>query len=200
MTDATAAADRNTLVDTVFRRLFENEFATLDGIAISHSIDGELEYIDESVALGRMLDIESAFAPFEPTDVDARQLHQAMHDAWPEVTSVVSGWSRHLKALFDEDMALPACTSMMRKRGVSDLAQYVVDPSALKGVALEATLASARATAQHNEMAHVLVVVDNGMVVVAGPTAIEAMAHWHNVEFAARIECMRVEEVDVNLS
>lgn len=198
MTDV-ATTGRGTLVDTVFRRLFENEFATLDGIAISHAVDGELEYIDESVALGRMLDIESAFAPFEPSDADARRLHEAMHAAWPEVTSVVSGWSRHLKALFDEGMALPACTSMMRKRGVSDLAEYVVSPAALTGTELESTLADARAMAQRNEMAHVLVVADNGKVVVAAPTAIEAMAHWHNVEFAARIECMRLEEVEFNL-
>ncbi len=47
-------------------------------------------------------------------------------------------------------------------------------------------------------MTHVLLVADNGMVVAAAPTPIEAMAHWHNVEFAARVECMRIEEVVVH--
>jgi len=199
MTDTGIATHRQTAIDTVFRRLFENEFATLDGIAISHQVDGELEYIDETVALGRMLDIGSAFEPFEPVDPDTYALHAAMHAAWPETQAVVSGWSRHLKALLDEDMALPACTSMMRKRGVSDLSEYLVGPAALRDARLPTTLAAARATAQRNEMAHVLVISDDGMVVVAGPTEIEAMAHWHNIEFAARVECLRVEEIAVHL-
>lgn len=195
----TSATHRQTAVDTVFRRLFENEFATLDGIAISHQVDGLLVYIDESVALGRMLDIESAFLPSEPADRETYAMHAAMHAAWPETRAVVSGWSRHLKALLDESMALPACTSMMRKRGVNDLSEYLVERSALTTPALETTLTTARATAERNEMAHVLVVAVDGLVVVAAPTEIEAMAHWHNVEFAARVECMRVEEVDVHL-
>jgi hypothetical protein len=51
-----------------------------------------------------------------------------------------------IKALLDEGMARPPCTSMMRKRGVSDLAEYLVDPIALTPPALEATLASGSST------------------------------------------------------
>ena len=32
------------------------------------------------------------------------------------------------------------------------------------------------------------------MVVVSGAPPFEAMAHWHNIELAARVECMRIEE------
>lgn len=179
---------------TVFRRLFENEFATLDGIAIScRSADG-IEYIDESVALGLMLTDEAVGEDFVPSDHESHAMHQAMYEAWPDVTSVVSGWSRHLRALLLEEMALPAPTSMMRKRGITDLQMHLLEPSAFSGLQVEATLAKAHETAARNGMAHYLLLATNGMVVVAAPTPEEAMAHWHNVEFAARIECMRIEE------
>lgn len=193
-TPATAAT---TLV-TVFRRLFENEFATLDGIAISRRAPRGMEYIDESVALARMLLDEEAAEPFAPSDPDIHALHLALYAASSDVGSVVSGWSRHLRALLAEGMALPTPTSMMRKRGVTDLHHHLVEPSALVGSQLRATLAQAGETATRNDMTHLLLVASNGMVVAAAPTPNEAMAHWHNVEFAARVECMRVEEVDVH--
>ena len=40
---------------TVFGRLFENEFATLDGIAMSRRTPDGLRYLDQSVALSRLL-------------------------------------------------------------------------------------------------------------------------------------------------
>jgi ribulose-5-phosphate 4-epimerase/fuculose-1-phosphate aldolase len=183
---------------TVFRRLFENEFVTLDGFAISCRAAGGMHYLDESVALARMLADEDRDEPFEPSDPTMNALHRAMYAAWPEVESVVSGWSRHLRALMVEGFALPAPTSMMRKRGVSNLRDHLVDPGALVGSQLDSTLALAREIAARNRMAHVLLVASNGMVVVAAPKAEEAMAHWHNVEFCARVECIRIEEAAVH--
>ena len=193
---ATAAPEA--IVDTMFRRLFENEFATLDGIAISHRTAAGIVFIDESVALGRMLAIESAFAPFEPADPGVRRLHEAFLDAWPEASAVVSGWSRHLRALLDEAMALPPATSMLRKRGITDFAEHLVDPEELVDPALPRALDAAAARAETNGMAHRLLLASDGYVVVAAPDPIEAMAHWHNIEFAASVECMRVEEIDVH--
>ena len=183
---------------TVFRRLFENEFATLDGFAASCRAPDRMRYIDESVALARMLVEEDLAQPFVPSDPTMHALHAAMYAAWPDVQSVVSGWSRHLRALMTEGFALPAPTSMMRKRGVSDLRAHLVEPGALDAPQRDATLARARETAVHNGMTHVLLVASNGMVVVAAPKAEEAMAHWHNVEFSARVECIRIEETAVH--
>jgi ribulose-5-phosphate 4-epimerase/fuculose-1-phosphate aldolase len=183
---------------TVFRRLFENEFITLDGFAISCRTAAGMHYIDESVALARMLADDDHDEPFPPSDPSVHALHLALYAAWPEAESVVSGWSRHLRALLAEGMALPAPTSMMRKRGISDLGDHLVEPGALVGSLLDATLAQAQATASRNGMAHLLLVASNGMVVVASPKPEEAMAHWHNVEFSARVECMRIEEAAVH--
>jgi ribulose-5-phosphate 4-epimerase/fuculose-1-phosphate aldolase len=181
----------------LFRRLFENEFITLDGFAIScRSADG-MGYIDESVALARMLADEDTDAPFAPADPAVHALHRTLYAAWPEAGSVVSGWSRHLRALLVEGLALPAPTSMMRKRGVSDLRDHLVEPGALVGSRVDATVAQARETAARNGMAHLLLVASDGMVVVAAPRPEEAMAHWHNVEFSARVECIRIEEASV---
>lgn len=185
---------RTEVLVTIFRRLFENEFATLDGIAISARTPDGFDYLDESVALDRMLADVVEPAPFEPADGDAHALHAAMHAAWPDMESAVSGISRHLRALLLEDMALPAPTSMLRKRGVSDLGDHLVTPTALVGEPMAGTLREARARAERSGMAHVLLIAADGTVVVAAPTPIEAMAHWHNIEFAARVECMRLEE------
>lgn len=179
---------------TMFRRLFENEFVTLDGFAISCRTASGMHYIDESVALGRMLADEDRDEPFAPSDPTMHALHEAMYAAWPDVESVVSGWSRHLRALQVEGYPMPAPTSMMRKRGVSDLQDHLVEPGAVAGSQRALTLAQARETATRNGMTHVLLVAANGMVVAAGPRPEEVMAHWHNVEFSAQIECMRIEE------
>ena len=53
------------------------------------------------------------------------------------------------------------------------------------------------ATAAQNGMRHVLMVTTEGLVVVSGAPPFEAMAHWHNIEFAARVECMRLDEATV---
>ena len=195
MTDAPAVAVPVTVTPvTMFRRLFENEFVTLDGFAISSRLASGMDYIDESVALERMLAEDERGEPFASSDPTMHALHQAMYAAWPDVESVVSGWSRHLRALLVEGYAMPAPTSMMRKRGVSDLRDHLVEPGALAGSQRDLTLAQARETATRKGMAHMLLVTTNGMVVAAGPRAEEVMAHWHNVEFSARVECMRVEE------
>lgn len=185
---------------TIFERLFENEFATLDGIAISARAPGGIEYLDESVALARMLADEPEAAPVVPSDAAMYRVHEALYAASPDVESVVGGWSRHLMALLMEGDVLPAATSMMRKRGVTDLRDHLIQPEALGEARLAATVSEAQATARRNEMAHILMVVSDGTVVVGAPTRIEAMAHWHNVEFAARVECMRIEEADVQAS
>jgi len=183
---------------TMFRRLFGNEFVTLEGFAISCRAAPGMHYIDESVALGRMLADEDRDEPFAPSDPTMHSLHQAIYAAWPDVENVVSGWSRHLRALLVEGYALPAPTSMMRKRGVSDLRDHFVEPGALAGSRRALTLAQARETATRNGMAHVLLVAANGMVVAAGSLPEEVMAHWHNVEFSARVECLRVEEAAIH--
>ena len=182
----------------VFQRLFENEFVTLDGFAISCRVADGMDYLDESDALARMLAEGDFDEPRAPSDPSMHALHRAIYATSPDVESVVSGWSRHLRALMVEGFALPAPTSMMRKRGIADLRDHLVDPGALVGSHLDSTLSQARDVATRNRMAHLLLVATNGMVVVAAPKPEEAMAHWHNVEFSARVECIRVEEAAVH--
>jgi hypothetical protein len=182
---------------TVFGRLFENEFATLDGIAMSRRTPDGLRYLDESVALSRLLGEAAAGDLFEPADRGILALHRALYASAPEVDTVVSGWSRHLQALLLEGMALPAPTSMMRKRGIPALGPHVVAPEALLGPRQAESIAMAQELADRNGMRHLLLIGPEGFVVAAGTGAWEVMAHWHNVEFAARVECLRVEEADV---
>lgn len=183
---------------TVFQRLFENEFVTLEGFAISCRAPGGMRYLDERDAIARLLEAEAADTPSLPSDPAIHTLHDRMYATWPDVQAVVSGISLHLRALMAEGLALPAPTSMMRKRGVSDLRDHLVAPAALAGASLSGTLASAQAAAVRNGMRHVLLVTTDGHVHVAGPSAPEAMAHFSNVEFAARVECLRLEELSVN--
>jgi hypothetical protein len=194
--DVTLVAADEVLV-TVFGRLFENEFATLDGIAVSRRTPDGLRYLDESVALGRLLGVRDVDEPFEPADRGILGLHRALYAAAPEVDTVVSGWARHLQALLLEAMALPAPTSMMRKRGIPDLGPHVVAPGALRDARQAECIAMARELATTNGMKHLLLIGPEGFVVAAGTGAWEVMAHWHNVEFAARVECLRVEEAEV---
>ncbi len=182
---------------TVFGRLFENEFATLDGIAMSRRTPDSLRYLDQSVALSYLLGIQDVNEPFEPADRGILTLHRALYAAAPEVDTVVSGWSRHLQALLLEGMALPVSTSMMRKRGIPDLAPHVVAPGALLDARQAESIAMAQELAALNGMKHLLLIGPDGFVVAAGTGAWEVMAHWHNIEFAARVECLRLEEVEV---
>jgi hypothetical protein len=68
---------------------------------------------------------------------------------------------------------------------------------ALLGPRQAESIAMARELATRNGMKHLLLVGPEGFVVAAGTGAWEVMAHWHNVEFAARVECLRVEEVEM---
>jgi hypothetical protein len=182
----------------VFRRLFANEFVTLDGFAISCRADMGMRYLDDSVAIARLLADDDSDESFTPSDPAIHALHRSLYAAWPEAGSVVSGWSRHLCALLAEGLAPPPPTSMMRKRGVSDLRDHIVEPDALVGSRVDDVIADARETAARKGMTHLLLVASDGMVVVAAPRPEEAMAHWHNVEFTARVECIRIEEAAVH--
>jgi hypothetical protein len=86
---------------------------------------------------------------------------------------------------------------MIRKRGIPDLGPHLVAPGALLGPRQAESIAMARELATRNGMKHLLLIRPDGFVVAAGTDAWEVMAHWHNVEFAAHVECLRVEEADV---
>lgn len=192
MTDATET--RITLA-TIFGRLFENEFATLDGIAISCRTGEGMGYVDGTAALRLWLDDRVSEPSTEPEDPTAAAIHRACYEAAPEHAAVISGWSRHLRALLEEGYPPPPSTSMMRNRGVPAMAAHVVEPEALLEPALTDTLARAQDLAERNGMRHHLLITSAGYVVVSGAPPYEAMAHWHNVELAARVECLRVEDV-----
>lgn len=183
-----------------FERLFENEFITLERLAISRRGSEDIDYIDESVALDRLLEQDRGpgqdpgSADLVPSDPDLHGLHMAVYRAWPDITAVVAGSPLELRALLMEGLALPASTSMMIKRGVPDLAAHLVDGEALLGPGQEAVLERARELAEAAGMQHVLLVTGDGLVCTAGPTMHETMAHYSNVAFAARVECLRLAE------
>ncbi len=193
MTALLTASGRATLA-AIFGRLYEPEFATLDGIAISCRTTGGFDYADGTTGLSLWLADEITQLRSDPEDPGAYALHQALYAAMPDHEAVISGWSRHLRALLREGLPPPPSTSMMRNRGVADLGAHLVDPSALEPPSLARTIDRAMALAEQDGMRHLLIVSDEGMVVVSGAPPFEAMAHWHNIEFAARVECLRLEE------
>lgn len=199
MTDRLTAVRpaRVTPVDA-FRRLFESDFITLEGFAISCRTPEGMGYLDESVAVERMLADEPPTDTPAPANPSLHAMHHAMYRAWPDVQGAVSGRPLHLRALMAEGLPLPAPTSMMRKRGVTDLQEHLVELDGLIGSDLEATLSRARQTAAAHAMKHVLLVASDGTVHVGAPTMEDAMAHYSNVGFAARVECIRIEEVIVH--
>ena len=191
----TAGSEGRRTLATIFGRLFENEFATLDGIAISCRTDEGMDYVDGTAALALWLDDRVSEASTGAEDPIAWAIHRACYEAAPEHDAVISGWSRHLRALLLEGYPAPPSTSMMRNRGVPDMAAHVVEPDALLEPALADTLEHARELAGRNGMKHHLLITSGGYVVVSGAPPYEAMAHWHNVELAARVECLRAEDV-----
>lgn len=188
-------AETRTILATIFGRLFENEFATLDGIAVSCRTGEGMGYVDGTAALRLWLDDRASEAPSGPEDAAAAAIHRACYEAAPEHAAVISGWSRHLRALLLEGYPVPPSTSMLRNRGVPDLAAHLVEPEALLEPTLAGTLADARELAARNGMRHHLLITTGGYVVVSGAPPYEAMAHWHNIEMAARVECLRIEDV-----
>ena len=187
-----AQSETRLVLATIFGRLFENEFATIDGIALSCRTPDGMEYVEGTDALRWWL----GGTTDEPAGGDPRilALHRACHAAAPAHDAVISGWSRHLRALMLEGHGVPRSTSMMRNRGVPDLSVHVVEPDALAGSALAATLDRARSLAQEHGMRHHLLITTEGYVVASGAPPYELMAHWHNVEMAARIEVLRLED------
>lgn len=184
---------RHTL-GTIFGRLFENEFATLDGIALSCRTPDGMEYVEGLDALRLWLDDRVTTSEAEQPDPTIVALHEACYAVAAGHSVVISGWSRHLRTLLRAGCSLPPSTSMLRNRGVTELGMHLVEPTALEGAALRGTMLQARAVAEANGMRHHLLITTDGYVVVSGAPPSEAMAHWHNVELAARVECLRIED------
>lgn len=180
----------------VFGRLVERGLGALEALGVSERTPDGLDYLDVPVALARTLG-EGA-GPASGGGVLAspatRDLHAACYAAWPDRPAAVSGVALHLRDLLALDLPLPEPTSMMRKRGVVRVADHVIPAGALWGPERAATLARARALADERKMTHVLLIEPDGMVHVAGRGLEETMAHWSNVEFSARIECLRLED------
>ena len=185
--------DRRAL-GAIFGRLFENEFATLDGIALSCRTHDGIEYVEGLAALRLWLDDRVTTTPAEPSDSAIVALHEACHAAAPGHDTVISGWSRHLRILLRAGFPPPPATSMLRNRGVDGLAAHLVEPMALQGAAVRETVARAQEVAVTGGMRHHLLISTDGYVVVSGAPPAETMAHWHNVELAARVECLRIED------
>lgn len=177
-----------------FGRLFDNEFLTLDGVTISYRVGRDISYLDERSALDAMLFDEEAATMSSTLADETQALHLALYAADPDTECVISGWSRHLRALLLEGFPPPPPTSMMRKRGIHDVSAHLVAADALEGSRLAASIEQARTLAKQNGMRHLLLLSAEGMVVMAGKPLNEAVSHWHNVEFAARVECLRIEE------
>jgi hypothetical protein len=184
----------STPLPVIIGRLFESELGSLEALVVSRRAPDGVYSLDGLTALGLLLSGEDPATEPSPADPVVVALHHAMLTAWPDLTCAVSGLALHLRDLFAEGVALPEPTSMMRKRGVTRLADHVVEPSALEPSGLGATLARARALAEAKGMKHILIILAGGMVHVAGRAPEESMAHWSNVEFSARVEVMRVEE------
>lgn len=189
-----AGNDTRGTLATIFGRLFENEFATLDGIAISCRAPGGMDYVEGPEALRTWLHDRVTETPPVPPDPATYALHAACLEAAPDHTAVISGWSRHLRALLLEGFPPPPSTSMLRNRGVPDLTAHLVEPGALAGPALAEAVARVRELAEARAMRHLLLITTDGYVVASGNPPYEAMAHWHNVELAARVECLRIEQ------
>jgi hypothetical protein len=192
MTAAAATPDGELVA--AFRRLFDNEFLTLDGITITHRTPDGLRYLDEDTALDSVLfGSEAATMPLVGADA-TQALHLALLAAAPDAECAISGWSRHLRALLLEGYPPPPPTSMMQKRGIPDVSSHLVAPDALVGNSLAGSIELARSLAQQNGMRHLLLLTTEGLVAVAGAPFNEAISHWHNVEFASRVESLSVEE------
>ena len=180
---------------TVATRLLERELASPEALAVSERTPDGLRSLDLLGALAAILDDGLAVVPpGAPAAPAVHALHAACYVAWPDRNAIVSGVALHLRDLLAEGMGLPDPTSMMAKRGIVRVADHLVPAGALWGAERDATLARARALADERGMKHVLLIEPDGMVHAAGRTPEETMAHWSNVEFAARIECLRVED------
>lgn len=174
---------------TIFGRLFESDLGSVEELRVSTRVaGGGVRTLDALAGLGRLLG--EAHHP-EPAP---EALHVALLEAFPAWTAAVSGIAPHLRDLLAEGMAMPDTTSMMRKRAVPDLAAHLVAADALAPADLAGTLARARERCEAVAAKHVLLITPDGMVHVAGRTPEETMAHWSNVEFAARAGIMRIEE------
>ena len=182
------------LAVTLFARLFESGLGSVEGLAITLRTDDGTRSIDDRTALARLLGETGADDPALPLDPRTGAIHAALLAAAPDHRMAVSGPALHLRDLLAEGMELPDPTSMMRKRGVTRLADHLVDPAALAPDALGATVAVAHARCLAAGMKHILIVVADGTVHVSGRAPDETMAHWSNVEFSAKVAVLRVEE------
>ncbi|GEM_PF-4010366 len=173
---------------TLLGRLLESRLGSLEHLLATIRTDAGDRSMEARTALSRLLG-----EPATP-EIAPDPLHGALLAAVPGATAAVSGVALHLRDLLAEGMALPETTSMMRKRGVPDLADRLVPSDDLLPGRLPTTIATMRERAEARGAKHVLIFTPDGVVHVAGRTPEETMAHWSNVEFAARAAVMRVEE------
>jgi len=175
---------------TIFGRLFESDLGSVEELRVStRTADGAgVRTLDTLAALAGLLGEETH--PESAPD----PLHVALLKVFPAWTAAVSGVAPHLRDLLAEGMAMPDTTSMMRKRAVPDLNAHLVAADALAPANLVGTLSRARERCEAVAAKHVLLITPDGTVHVAGRTPEETMAHWSNVEFAARVGIKRIEE------
>ncbi|MFN8620287.1 MAG: hypothetical protein U0869_06030 [Chloroflexota bacterium] len=182
------------LAVTLLARLLESELGTLDALALTLRAGEGSRSMDGLTALARLLGEARADDPVPPLDPAVAAIHAALLAASPEHSTAISGTALHLRDLLAEGMDLPDPTSMMRKRGVTRLADHLVDPAALAPEALAATVQAAAERCLAAGMKHTLIVVRDGTVHASGRAPDETMAHWSNVEFSAKVAVLRVEE------
>lgn len=182
------------LAVTLFSRLYERGLGTLEGLVITLRTGEGTRSMDDGAALARLLGEAGPDDPVPPVDPVIDAIHEALLAGAPDHRMAVSGPALHLRDLLAEGMELPDPTSMMRKRGVTRLADHLVGAAALSPDQIADTVAAAHARCVAAGMKHTLIVVEDGTVHVSGRAPDETMAHWSNVEFSATVAVMRIEE------
>ena len=175
-------------LESAFQELFQRRLISMEGFSLSlrHS-DGFL-YLDTADA-ARVLWAEQAN---DPVPLDQREtlrsLHQAIYDRVPVLNAIVTGRPPYSSAFIDSANSLAGTTSMLQKRGVDDVGAFSFPEESLNPDSLPVVLDAACRRAEGQGMAHLPLLIRHRMLICGAQNLFEAMTHYQNIEFCARLE------------
>ena len=178
-------------LENALQELFQRRLISMEGFSLSlrHS-DGFL-YLDTADA-ARVLWAEQATDPVALSQREPLQsLHQIMYDRVPVLNAIVTGRPPYSSAFMDSANPLAGTTSMLQKRGVNDVEAFSFPQESLGPDSFPDVLDAACRRAEEHGMAHLPLLIRHRMLICGAQNLFEAMTHYQNIEFCARLEYLQ---------
>lgn len=172
------------------RELYMQRVVALDSVSISMREDESCIYVDSST-VGEAL-LHNKVIGTSGKGSDLYRIHEQIYEQFADIGAVVTGRSPYTFSLLKAGISLGEPTSMMKKRNTINPDSHILPAESLEEHLLDASLATARDKSDSENMPYMLLIVRNNMMICCAPNLHEALVHFQNIEFAAKLKMNQV--------